>query len=118
MLLVCGGRQFCDREAVRVALRRAWAAGYRRLVCGGARGADQLAFDVGRELGFSVVVVAAAWAVLGKHAGVHRNTVMLSYRPRCVLAFPGGRGTADMVRQSRRAGVRVLLCAGREVRHA
>ena len=30
-------------------------------------------------------------------------------RPRLVVAFPGGRGTADMVRQAAGAGVHVLM---------
>jgi len=32
---------------------------------------------------------------------------MLEHNPQLVVAFPGGRGTADMVRRSREAGVDV-----------
>jgi len=33
---------------------------------------------------------------------------MLEWGPDLVIAFPGGRGTADMVRQARIAGVKVI----------
>jgi hypothetical protein len=33
---------------------------------------------------------------------------MLMQRPDVVIAFPGGAGTADMVRKARVAGVRVM----------
>ena len=39
-----------------------------------------------------------------------RNARMLAEgKPDLVVAFPGGRGTADMVAQARKAGVRVVL---------
>ena len=41
-------------------------------------------------------------------AGPRRNRRMLDRRPDLVLAFAGGRGTADMVRQARASGVRVI----------
>lgn len=41
-------------------------------------------------------------------AGSVRNEFMLTWRPRLVLAFPGGPGTKDMVTRARRAGVEVL----------
>jgi hypothetical protein len=38
-----------------------------------------------------------------------RNQAMLDYgKPDLVVAFPGGKGTADMVRRARVAGVKVL----------
>ncbi len=108
LLLVCGGRTFGDRACVRRSLVQAWAAGFRRLVCGGAKGADTLASEVGRELGFQVRVVPADWARFGRSAGPRRNQAMLCLRPACCLAFPGGRGTADMVARCRASGVRVV----------
>jgi hypothetical protein len=42
-------------------------------------------------------------------AGPKRNTRMLvEGKPDLVVAFPGGKGTADMVRQARKAGVEVI----------
>lgn len=45
----------------------------------------------------------------GKGAGPERNARMLAEGwPDLVVAFPGGRGTADMVRRAKAAGVRVV----------
>ena len=48
----------------------------------------------------------ADWKVRGRAAGHIRNQQMLDEgRPHLVVAFPGGRGTADMVRRARAAGI-------------
>jgi hypothetical protein len=50
----------------------------------------------------------ADWNKHGKAAGPIRNQRMLDEgKPDMVIAFPGGRGTADMVRRARTAGVEV-----------
>lgn len=52
----------------------------------------------------------AEWEAHGKAAGPIRNAHMLSdFKPDLVVAFPGGRGTADMVKKAQDAGVTVLL---------
>jgi len=50
----------------------------------------------------------ASWTSLGRAAGPIRNTQMLRHNPDLVIAFPGSRGTADMVRKARKAGIRVI----------
>jgi hypothetical protein len=55
------------------------------------------------------VVYPADWAKHGRAASPIRNQQMLDEgRPNLVVAFPGGRGTADMVRRARSAGVEVI----------
>lgn len=49
--------------------------------------------------------------VQAEGAGPIRNSFMLALGPDLVLAFPGGRGTADMVRQASEAGV-AFDCVG------
>jgi ABC-type Fe3+-hydroxamate transport system substrate-binding protein len=44
----------------------------------------------------------------GPSAGPIRNGRMLEYKPDLVIAFPGGRGTANMVKQARKAGIAVV----------
>ena len=45
----------------------------------------------------------------GRAGGPLRNAQMLrEFKPDAVIAFPGGRGTADMIRQARAAEVRVI----------
>jgi hypothetical protein len=55
----------------------------------------------------------ADWATHGKMAGWLRNQQMLDEgKPDLVVAFSGGRGTADMVRRTKKAGVELI-----EVQH-
>ena len=55
-----------------------------------------------------VQVFHADWGQFGSGAGPSRNSKMLAEgKPEIVLAFPGGRGTANMVKQARSAGVSV-----------
>src|SRR5262249_11454324 len=50
----------------------------------------------------------ADWGQFGSGAGPIRNSKMLAEgKPEMVLAFPGGRGTANIVEQARSAGVSV-----------
>jgi hypothetical protein len=53
-------------------------------------------------------VYVAQWKKHGRAAGPIRNQRMLDEgKPDLVVAFPGGRGTADMIRRAERAGVPV-----------
>jgi len=52
----------------------------------------------------------ADWSRHGKSAGPIRNRQMLiEGRPDIVVAFPGGKGTANMIKQAVEAGVKVEL---------
>lgn len=54
----------------------------------------------------------ADWKRYGMAAGPIRNRRMLKEgKPDIVIAFAGGRGTADMVRQAKAAGVPVVKVA-------
>jgi len=51
----------------------------------------------------------ALWEVHGKSAGFIRNKLMLEDgQPELVIAFPGGRGTSNMVSLAESAGVEVV----------
>lgn len=41
-------------------------------------------------------------------AGFARNQRMVDTKPNCVIAFPGGSGTADAVERARAAGIEVM----------
>ena len=45
---------------------------------------------------------------MGHCGGPKRNQMMLDQKPDIVLAFPGGRGTADMIARAEQAGVEVV----------
>jgi hypothetical protein len=108
-VLVCGGRDYSDRETLFSTLDR---LGVTAIITGGARGADSLAERWTYERGVPVERYEADWRRHGSAAGPIRNQEMLDQgHPDLVLAFPGGRGTADMVRRARAAGVRVAEVA-------
>lgn len=110
-VLVCGGRDFDDRELMERVLTRIDAEHPISVIIeGGGRGADHLAFSiasVGNRWGTSTY--DADWETHGRAAGPMRNQRMLDEgKPDLVVAFPGGRGTANMVKLALKAGVRVI----------
>lgn len=109
-VLVCGGRDYANREhlwEVLTYLRETRRLGL--LIEGGSRGADRLANRWAWSHGTLTWTFPADWQKYGKAAGAIRNQQMLDEgQPDLVVAFPGGAGTADMVSRARRAGVEVI----------
>lgn len=109
-VLVTGGRDFGNRELLFEILDRLHAThGFTLLIHGDASGADRLAGEWGAARGVAVEAHPADWKKHGRAAGPIRNQKMLEENPELVVAFPGGRGTADMVTKAKRAGVEVFL---------
>jgi hypothetical protein len=110
-VLVCGGRNFDDVNAVHGALDAIHAeTPITFIIEGGARGADSLAQFWALSNEIPGKSYPADWETHGRAAGPIRNLEMLTDgKPDLVVAFPGGRGTQNMVTQARLAGVRVLL---------
>lgn len=107
-VLVCGGRDYAAIDVVYQTLDKIHQeTPITRIVEGGAQGADRLAWRWAIFRGVKCVTVEADWIAHGKAAGPIRNKEMLALGPNLVVAFPGGKGTADMVRQARVAGVEV-----------
>ncbi len=109
-VLVCGGRDFKDEQYVFETLEklRAWLHKDFAIVHGGARGADSAAGEWARLTGVPCFTCFAAWDHYGREAGARRNRWMLDwFCPELVVAFPGGPGTADMVKQARRRNVAI-----------
>ncbi len=116
-VLVTGGRDYTNRRFVWSSLDRHLLSDPRILrdgelviIEGGAAGVDTLArqwvkyfkrivirpaFDV------SVITEPADWHAHGRAAGPIRNQKMLDeHEPDTLIAFPGGRGTNDMVERT------------------
>lgn len=103
-VLVCGGRNFANRELVNDTLFDIHPG---VVITGGAEGADRLAYDWAYPV-VPTEVYHADWDKHGAAAGPIRNQKMLDEgKPDLVVAFPGGRGTADMVRRAKKAGIPV-----------
>ena len=107
-VLVCGGREFNDYDRVCEVLDAINAeTPIRAVIHGNARGADTQAHRWALGRGVGGWACPANWSRDGKRAGPLRNQRMLGHSPDLVVAFPGGKGTADMVKRARAAGVRV-----------
>lgn len=110
-VLVCGGRDYGDTErafAVLDELRRGISHDAMTIICGGANGADRLAWDWCISRRVPLDNYPAEWKKFGKSAGPIRNQKMIDEgKPDLVVAFPGGRGTADMIARAKSAGVEV-----------
>lgn len=122
-LLVTGGRDFFNDRMVDRELRKLLNDGDRHsiLIHGGCTGADTLCGEWAHGHGIHTAKVRALWGYhtardkdgfpvmrrTGNPAGVIRNSVMLLLQPELCLAFPGGLGTANMIRLAEEAGVPV-----------
>lgn len=112
-VLVCGGRDYEQHERVFAVLDNIHAK--KEIICivtGGAPGADAMAAKWAMQNEVKFLTVPAQWSKHGKAAGPLRNTKMLEdchylFVDYMVVAFPGGNGTADMVRQAKEKGVKV-----------
>jgi len=108
-ILVCGGRDYADREALWEFLDNYSPPAITAIISGMARGADTLAAEWAITYGVVLRPFPANWREHGKAAGAIRNQQMIDEgMPDVVVAFPGGVGTADMVRRARKAKIHVV----------
>lgn len=105
-VLVCGGRDYANRSAVFAELN---ALSPVRIIQGGAAGADRLAMEWAALNEVACLTVPAQWKKYGRRAGPIRNRHMLHEKPNLVLAFPGGRGTRNMLWLARNEGLAVRV---------
>jgi hypothetical protein len=109
-VVVCGGRDYDRPQRVFDVLDDLHAREpITRLAHGGARGADRWANEWLYSRGIEGCVYLPDWNRHGKAAGPIRNRQMLdTEKPLILVAFPGGRGTADCVRAARERDIPVL----------
>ena len=116
-VIICGGRHYRFN-----AEDRRWLDEFHAIhriievLHGGASGADTDGGAWATAHDIPVKVFDADWARHGKLAGPIRNKAMLEYllrdfdylTPRCVIPFPGGLGTGNMIALARRDHVRIV----------
>lgn len=128
-VVVTGGRDYPDREAVCRTLDRLHAAEPITLIGIGAsyrkvseqdrygrchqspmlQGADRWAFEWGVLHAVPMYVLAADWDAHGNRAGPIRNSSLAKYvQPKTVVVAPGGTGTDDMKRKCLKLGARLV----------
>jgi hypothetical protein len=122
-VLVCGGRDYQDRDRVfseldnlcgEVSFEHPLGTADVTVIHGACpTGADHFAAEWAIVNRVNFKGYPADWRSHARAAGPIRNQHMLDDgQPDLVLAFPGGRGTADMVKRAKRAGIEV-----KEIRH-
>jgi hypothetical protein len=117
-VLVCGGREFTDVPRLWSTLDALLQQHRFKVVIDGAsddvtgpyKGADYWAHQWAIARDIPTERFSAAWKDLGKAAGPVRNRRMIDEgKPDLVVAFPGGKGTGNMVQQAMDAGIKVVL---------
>ena len=123
LVIVAGGGRdllWLPAQIAAVLLARTSGQLVHGLLHGGARGADRTIGRAANQLGWPVEVLPADWRRHGRAAGPIRNRELLEQAvgravihcsPGCltsvlVVAFPGGAGTASLVREARRMASR------------
>lgn len=117
-VLVCGGRDYSPELVV------LWLDGFDLhgpnldvIIEGGARGADRGAQMWAKQCSKELLTFPADWEKYGKRAGYLRNVQMLEEgKPDLVVAFPGGKGTAMMVRLAKEKGIEVIEISSNQYR--
>lgn len=108
-VLVCGGRDFRNKELLNQVLNDlAKVEIVDCIIEGDAEGADRLAGFWAKKHRVDLKLFPANWNLHKKSAGPIRNQKMLDEgKPDLVIAFPGGKGTAHMIKIAKEAGVPV-----------
>jgi hypothetical protein len=76
------------------------------LIHGDAPGADTAASLWAKSRNVPQAPYPAQWGLFGRSAGPKRNQIMIDHgKPTAYHAFPGGNGTADMVRRCKKASI-------------
>jgi len=110
-VIVTGGRYFTDEALLFEFLDVVKQKFNLTEIChGAASGADTLAGKWAELRGVSVKQFPALWEKYGRSAGPRRNLQMLQeFKPDLLVAFPGGKGTRDMIEKARNAKIQILF---------
>lgn len=109
-VLVCGGRDYENEVYVWDTLTGMATRGWVLINGMCPTGVDKFAREWARKWKLPIEEYFPDWEKHGKAAGPIRNKQMLDEgKPDLVVAFPGGKGTANMVKQAKEAGVEVII---------
>lgn len=103
-VLVCGGRYYNDEETFNATMKHLHGKHKRITVIIQGEcpfgGADKMAKDWAETNGIRCIGFPANFKKYGKAGGPLRNQQMIEHgQPDLCVAFPGDRGTADMIRR-------------------
>lgn len=107
--IIAGGRDLIWNASYQLWLDEMHAAlPITHVISGGARGADSCGEMWAKLSHVPCTVFPADWKRHGKAAGPIRNRQMAEAAD-ALLAFPGGKGTANMIETACSLGLRVIL---------
>lgn len=117
-ILVCGGRDYADEEYLfRVLQYINDEVGIQRLVASNERGAAALTVKWAKYNDVAIHTFDTDQRRYGKEAESIRNQKMVDEEGiSFVLAFPGGRGTEDMLHKANVANISQIYLKGRKDR--
>ena len=106
VIAIVGSRDFNDYELLKAEMNK---VEIKKIVTGGAKGADQLAENYAREHNIPVVVFKPDWK-LGRHAGVLRNRLIVE-NSEAVIAFWNGqsKGMLSTINHAKKLGKPVTI---------
>jgi len=106
VIAIVGSRYFNDYEVLKTEMNK---FDIEKIVSGGAKGADLLAEQYGREHNIPVEVHKPDWK-LGLHAGILRNKVIVDHSD-AVVAFWNGEsyGTLSTIKHAKKTGKQVTI---------
>lgn len=109
-VLVCGGRKYSNMSRIFCTLNAIHAIRpILEVIEGGATGADSIAGNWAKMYGEKLTVVLPDYR---KHdpkvAPLIRNSQMAELNPDLLIAFPGGSGTADMIKKAKARHIPIL----------
>lgn len=97
-LLICGGRNFNDKNLLVFTLNKYIIKEINLVATGGATGADTLGIEWALSQEINCRIYPAKWNLYGRSAGPKRNYEMFhDFKPDYLVAFPGGKGTHNMI---------------------
>ena len=125
-VLICGDRNWTNRETIRAWIEKLIDWGYHTVIEGEAKGADTIAREEAERAGMIVFKYPAKWdeyrqkypvekfGMKFKSAGTDRNTQMLvEGKPSLVVAFhpdiSKSKGTKNMIKQAKKTGIETIL---------
>lgn len=112
-ILICGSRTYSNKYLIKKTILY-YDKDDTVIIVGGARGADSIGEYIARQFEYPVEVYPADWEKYGKAGGMIRNQEMLDIgKPDVVYAFytdinNKSRGTMNMVKIARKAGIKVV----------
>lgn len=104
-ILVCGGRHYNDSEAINKTLDRLKPS---MIIEGGSTGADWHARLWAIDRGVPYETIFAEWEKFSRLARPMRNARLIAAGPDLVVAFPGGKDTAEIVQRAKASKINVL----------